>query len=98
MNFKLQCALKIFLNLLCMANLFTFRDNDIIKHIMTDPSANRKIHLALVSGNIASGNSQPFTGPPEPLSQIGFPIGLVISHYLYNIELYLVKMDIIWLT
>ena len=51
--------------------------NDIIKQIMTDPSANRKIHLALgiqsglekltITLGFASGNSQLFPGPPESL-------------------------------
>ena len=39
---------------------------------MTDPSANRKIHLAL---GIQSG-----------LEKIDFPVALVISHYLYTIN------------
>ena len=31
--------------------------------------------------------SQLFPGPPESLSQIDFPVAVVISHYLYNISI-----------
>ena len=60
---------------------------------MTDPSANRKIHLTLgiqsglkqltITLGFASGNSQLFPALLNPSSQIVFPVALVISHYLY---------------
>ena len=59
---------------------------------MTDPSANRKIHLALGSqSGLETVDYYPgfaivncFQALLNPSSQIDFPVALVISHYLYN--------------
>ena len=63
---------------------------------MTDPSANRKIHLALgIQSGLETVDYYPrlraivncFQALLNPSSQIDFPVALVISHYLYNIYL-----------
>ena len=64
---------------------------------MTDPSANRKIYLALrIQSGLEIVEYYPSASPRaivsclqalmDPLSQIDFPVALVISRYLYTVS------------
>ena len=64
---------------------------------MTDPSANRKIHLALgIQSGLKAVDYYPRLRPRaivscfqallNPSSQIDFTVALVISHYLYTVS------------